>query len=197
MKKLWDIVESIVRFFLLKVFRLKLSEKQVQAFLQFVKFGIVGLSNTILGYIIYLSFYLLFRKLSLFPKVDYLVAQIISFILACAWSFFWNNKYVFKESESGKRNVWKALIKTYISYSFTGLLLTPAISALLVEIIHVPKVIAPLICLLFSVPINFLINKFWAFRGKKPAEPAIDSADDGENEMTAGSEDTSKENANG
>ena len=31
---------------------------------------------------------------------------------------------------------------------------------------HVSEFVAPIINLLISVPINFVINKFWAFRGK-------------------------------
>jgi putative flippase GtrA len=32
----------------------------------------------------------------------------------------------------------------------------------------VSKLIAPILNLLVSVPVNFLLNKFWAFRTKEP-----------------------------
>lgn len=80
------------------------------------------------------------------------------------WSFYWNNKYVFKQNEGQERNIFAALLKTYVSYAFTGLFLNSVLSFIWVEIIGVSKLIAPIINLLVSVPINFLMNKFWAFK---------------------------------
>lgn len=49
---LWDIVEKMIGFVLCKLLRLKISEKQWENLVQFVKFGIVGLSNTVISYVI-------------------------------------------------------------------------------------------------------------------------------------------------
>ncbi len=135
-------------------------------FIQFIKFGIVGLSNTIISYIIYVVSLLLFQKGNILPNYDYLIAQVISFVISVLWSFYWNNKYVFSTEEGEERNLLLALCKTYASYAFTGLFLNSILSVLWVEILHLPKLIAPLINLVISVPINFLMNKFWAFKTK-------------------------------
>lgn len=166
--KIWDLIEAIARFFLYKIFRLKLREEKFQAFMQFVKFGIVGLSNTVISYVIYIVALKLFEAAHIMQQVDYLVAQVIAFILSVLWSFYWNNKYVFATNEGEQRTWWQALIKTYISYAFTGLFLNALLSILWVEVFGWPKEIAPIINLLVSVPINFVMNKFWAF--KKTAE---------------------------
>lgn len=50
------------------------------------------------------------------------------------------------------------------------LILTSEMFGIWVTIFHISKYIAPLINLVISVPINFLINKFWAFKGDKQAE---------------------------
>ena len=63
-----------------------------------------------------------------------------------------------------ERNIVHTLIKTYISYAFTGLFLNSILSLLWVEVFGIPKIIAPIINLLVSVPLNFIMNKFWAFR---------------------------------
>ena len=42
---------------------------------QFLKFGLVGVSNTVVSYGIYVLFLLLFEKNHLFVKTDYLLAQ--------------------------------------------------------------------------------------------------------------------------
>ena len=134
-------------------------------FIQFVKFGIVGLSNTIISYVIYVLGLALFQKICILPRIDYLVAQFMGFVISVLWSFYWNNKFVFAE-DAEKRNIFHALIKTYISYAFSGLFLNSILSVLWVEMFEWPKLIAPIINLTISVPLNFFMNKFWAFKGK-------------------------------
>ena len=160
----WDIIEKMIEFVLCKLLRLKISEKQWENLMQFVKFGIVGLSNTVISYVIYIVALLIFQSNEWIPNVDYLIAQIIAFILSVLWSFYWNNKYVFQKEENEDRNLLQALLKTYISYAFTGLFLNSVLSMLWVEVLHISKLIAPIINLLVSVPLNYVLNKFWAFR---------------------------------
>ena len=166
-KTIWNFIETILHFIIFKLLHLKLTGAQWNSLLQFVKFGIVGLSNTAISYIIYLGALFMMQRMHLLPSIDYLVAQFIGFFLSVLWSFYWNNKYVFEKSENEERNVFKTLLKTYISYAFTGLFLNSLLSILWVETLHISKQIAPLINLLISVPLNFIINKFWAFKGKK------------------------------
>ena len=71
---------------------------------------------------------------------------------------------VFTLEEGKERSVWKALIKTFIAYSFTGLFLNSILLFLWVRVFSISEFIAPLINLVVSVPLNFIINKFWAFR---------------------------------
>ena len=75
-------------------------------------------------------------------------------------------RLVFTMKEGQSRNLWKALVKTYVSYSFTGLFLNSILMVLWVQVIGISEFIAPIINLLVSVPLNFVINKFWAFRAK-------------------------------
>ena len=49
------------------------------------------------------------------------------------------------------------------------IILNSILALLWVELLHMSKLIAPIINLLVSVPINFFMNKFWAFK-KKPSE---------------------------
>ena len=60
----------------------------------------------------------------------------------------------------------ESTIKTYISYSFTGLFLNSILLILWVKICGISEFIAPVINLVVSVPLNFMINKFWAFKDK-------------------------------
>ena len=142
------------------------NENLRNSIVQFIKFGIVGVSNTLISYILYVAVLLLLKQANILQNVNYLVAQFVAFVLSVLWSFYWNNRMVFVLEENQTRNIWKALIKTYISYSFTGIFLNSALLVLWVQVFHISEFIAPIINLLVSVPLNFIINKFWAFRAK-------------------------------
>lgn len=60
----------------------------------------------------------------------------------------------------------RALFKAYISYAFAGIFLNSVLSFLWVEYLGISKIVSPIINLLVSVPLNFVLNKFWAFRKK-------------------------------
>lgn len=168
MKKVWNIIDhminQIMTFLFTRFLHREYTKIQHTSFMQFIKFGIVGLSNTIISYVLYAVVLLLLQKKMLFPKIDYLLAQIVAFVLSVLWSFYWNNRMVFVVEEGHKRSLWKSLIKTYISYSFTGLFLNSILLILWVNILGISEFIAPIINLIVSVPLNFIINKFWAFK---------------------------------
>ncbi len=168
-KGVWDWISRIVFLVLHLVYKVtgkQLTEETVSAFLQFVKFGIVGVSNTIISYLIYAVSLLAFRKYGMFTGTYYLVAQFVGFMLSVLWSFYWNNKAVFVLEEGKQRSVWKALLKTYVSYSFTGIFLNTLLIYLWVDLMHISEFLAPMFNLVINVPINFLINKCWAFKVK-------------------------------
>lgn len=125
--------------------------KDYESVIQFVKFSVVGLSNTIISLFVYYLF--------LWLEFNYLIANTLSWVISVFNAFYWNNKYVFKNE-----NTWlKALIRTYLSYGFS-FILGSVLLALLVELFHVSQTLAPLAVLVVTIPLNFLMNKFWTFR---------------------------------
>lgn len=167
---MWHMIEKVFYAILKTIYGVlhkELSDEIFKSYIQFLKFGIVGLSNTLISYFLYTISLLLFRYMHILPTVDYIAAQVIAFILSVLWSFYWNNRIVFALEDGKERSIVKALIKTYISYSFTGLFLNSILLMLWVKIFHISEYIAPLMNLIISVPVNFLINKFWAFKNNK------------------------------
>ena len=126
----------------------------------------MGLSNTVIGYIIYAVTLFLLQHFGLMPSIDVYVAQFVMFLLSVAWSFYWNNKYVFKQGSGEKRNVILALLKTYASYAFTSLFLSEILLMIWVEVFHINEYVAPVFSLLITVPLNFIIQKYWVFKRK-------------------------------
>lgn len=168
--RIWYLI-SLISFYILKLFykilHKEMTKESFNAFMQFVKFGIVGLSNTVIAYLIYSGLLILFEKMRWFPNADYLIASVISFVLSVLWSFYWNSRKVFVVKEGEERKLLPALIKTFISYSFTGLILSNILLVIWVKVFGISKFIAPLINLVVTIPLNFIINKFWAFKTKK------------------------------
>ena len=159
---LWDLFENILSFIAFKVLHLKLRDEAWKKFMQFVKFGIVGVSNTVISYVLNVLVLLALKSREI--SWDFVAANIVAFLLSVLWAFYWNSRFVFTVEEGKQRKVGKVLLKTYISYGFTGIILNNLLSWLWIVIFGISKYIAPLINLIISVPLNFIINKFWTFR---------------------------------
>lgn len=130
--------------------------------LQFIKFGIVGLSNTTLSYVIY--------SICILSGIHYLIANVIGFIGGVLNAFYWSNRYVFKKRDDEQRNIILALIKTFLAYGSTGLVFNSILLYILVEQCGMSDLVAQLIGLTVTVPLNFIINKYWSFNSIKNYE---------------------------
>lgn len=120
--------------------------------LQFIKFGLVGISNAIVLLVVY---YIL-----LYVNIHYIVAYVIGFILSVLNAYFWNNQYVFKQARS---TFWYKLLKCYISY-ITTFVISTILLYLWVDVLSVSDKVAPIINICITTPINFIMNKLWAFK---------------------------------
>ena len=164
---LWNIIEKISIFclsILFKIIHKDLTEEAKDGFLQFVKFGLVGVTNTVISYLINVVVLLFLKPYEV--SWDFVAANTIAFILSVLWSFMLNSIFVFKQEEGEKRNPWKTLLKTYIAYGFTGIVLNNILSFIWINLFGISKYIAPLINLIISIPVNFFMNKLWAFKGE-------------------------------
>lgn len=115
------------------------------------------MSNTIISYIVYI--------IGIRLGWHYLLASIAGFIISVINSFYWNNRYVFRKEDGEQRSIVKAFIKTFLAYAGTGLVLNNVLLVLQVSILQVPKWLAPLLNLTITIPLNFVLNKIWAFKG--------------------------------
>ncbi|MBQ6348175.1 MAG: GtrA family protein [Clostridia bacterium] len=151
---------AIAAFF--RLLHIPLKENTLQSLVQFVKFGLVGVTNTAVSYVVNILVLKLLQPYHL--SWDYVAGNVVAFLLSVLWSFYWNNKYVFRKGEGQKRNLGKALLKTYVAYGLTGIVLANVLSWVWINVFGISKYVAPLINLVISIPLNFIINKFWAFR---------------------------------
>ena len=155
----WNFIERIAKkivYSILGIIGISIKDEQWHTFMQFVKFGIVGLSNTFISYAVYV--------IAVLCGANYFVGNLLGFVISVLNSFYWNNKYVFKKEAGRKRSWIKTLIKTFISYGATGLVLSSALLYIWIDLLGIPELVAPIINLLITIPLNFVLNKVWAFK---------------------------------
>ena len=148
-----------------EVFQAEITDKTAESLVQFIKFGMIGVTNTVISYVLNVLVLLALKPLNV--SWDFIAGNMVAFILSVLWSFYRNNRFVFTVQEGQHRSIWRALLKTYVAYGFTGIILNNILSWLWINVLDISKFIAPLINLVISVPVNFIINKMWAFKTEK------------------------------
>ena len=130
---------------------------------QFIRYCFIGLSNTLLNYLFYVACLNIIRAVKSGLEYDYMAASFVSFSLCVFWSFFWNSRYVFRDGRDKRR--WAvALVKRYLAYSVSGILLNNVLLYVFISVLGISVYIAPILSLVICVPVNFMLNKYWAFK---------------------------------
>lgn len=152
---LWHFIENVIRAVLNILMRsvgMELTESAFERIIQFVKFGIVGVANTMISLFVYYIFVLISKDL-------YLVGSVAGFVLSVLNAFYWNSKYVFKKNDER----FKTLIRTFVAYG-TNLFIGTFMLWLLVDKCGLSHFFAPIINLMITVPLNYLLNKYWVMK---------------------------------
>ena len=131
-----------------------LTDTQWQTFEQFIRFALVGCSNSLVSLVIcYIIQFVL-------GTGYYILGQTLGYIAAVFNSFFWNSKYVFHVPDMNRKIVFgKMCLCNIVVYA-----LQIGSVYLLVDILAVSTWIAPVVAIFISLPVNFCMNKFFAFR---------------------------------
>ncbi len=120
--------------------------------LQLIRFAIVGASGYAVNLILYA---LLVRTLG----VEYLVAETVAWIVAAGNNFVWNRHWTFKAGDGQVHaQAIRFFLVTLVALGFNLLVLR-----ILVESAGMDKVLAEVLALAASTPLNFLGNKLWSF----------------------------------
>ena len=132
------------------------NEKLREWLTQFVKFGLVGAVNTLLS----LGINYLFIWLD--PSL-YLWGNFVGWAFSVLNAFYWNNRFVFQKSAATRKELWLRLGKSYVSYGASFLLSTLLIW-LEVQVLGLSEWLSPILTLIVTIPLNFVVNKLWTFR---------------------------------
>lgn len=130
--------------------------KRTEFITQFIQFGMVGAINTILTLVIQWIFLAL--------GFHYLVGSIVSFLITVVLAYILNNIFAFRGKDGTVTWSLHAFIKVFLSYSFTGLIICNIGLWFWNDILHINQNLSPVLNLFVTIPINFLMNKYWAYR---------------------------------
>lgn len=113
---------------------------------QFIRFGFVGLFNTIHYY----AWYLVFLHLLSWP---YIVAHVIAFILSMIGSFYLNTYFTYRTKPS---------LRKFLQFPLTYVVnITVATLALIifVDIFQWNENVSPILAQLLTIPATFMVSK--------------------------------------
>ncbi|WP_377863725.1 GtrA family protein [Bacillus sp. R86525] len=115
-----------------------------------LKFSLVGIFNTLITII---SYFILVKL-----GMNYLVANILSYLIGVANSYYWNKNWVFQSSGKSLLIFTKFLTVNLIVLAFNTLSLF-----ILVDKFSINEFIAQIFAISIGMIINFSLNKIWTF----------------------------------
>jgi len=144
---------------------------KMSSLVQFVKFGLVGVSNTAVDWIV---FYILINFA--FPS-QHSVAKAISFTVAVLNSYLWNTVWTFKKEyqkagkgASDKSAIFvKFVVVSLLGWGLNVLVFSWAVKSIKFQLFNKPDLLPLILASGAAVLLNFFGNKLWTFQksGKK------------------------------
>jgi putative flippase GtrA len=118
---------------------------------KFIKFGFIGIINTAITIASY-------AFLVYVMDVNFIIANIIAYMLGMINSYIWNKNWVFRVKESN--------LGIYVKFFVINLAMLGLNSLglfILVDTYHLNKLIAQLVVVGLGMVLNFFLTKTWAF----------------------------------
>lgn len=135
-----------------RLVRRELTDEAFENWMSFVKFLLVGASNTIILFVVY------YAVILVGGSELYLVGQGIGYFAGVINSYIWNSRFVFSKGNVGAG----AFVKMCLCYVLTYFVQTWLLY-LQVNTLGVSEFIAPVIAVVITTVINYFLNRFFAF----------------------------------
>ncbi|HEX3777827.1 MAG TPA: GtrA family protein [Polyangiaceae bacterium] len=115
-----------------------------------VRFGIVGVSNTTLSFVVFWAAH------HLMPAFG---AQCLSYVIGTIWSYYWNRRWTF---QSQGRVAAEA--SRFFTSQIAFMLLSSSLLGLFVDRMHLPSGPTWFAVMVLITVLNFLVSRFWSFK---------------------------------
>ncbi|GAB6168547.1 GtrA family protein [Clostridium carnis] len=117
---------------------------------KFLKFGLVGILNTLITIIVF--------NILKTIGINLFVANSIGYISGMINSYLWNNRWVFKSNSKEISTIIKFIVVNIITIIINNIILL-----LLVSNLNINDTISQILALTITMIINFIGNKIWTF----------------------------------
>jgi putative flippase GtrA len=129
--------------------------------LQFVKFCFVGASGVVVNLVVFNLTILLWRLASgSAPTVAEYLGNLLGFVVSVLTNYYLNRRWTFRSSGAVSSELPKFFTVSIVAYLVNLGVFTVARHAL-----HLDDNVSQLIAIACVMPINFILNKLWSFRG--------------------------------
>ncbi|MCU7707975.1 GtrA family protein [Priestia sp. JV24] len=118
--------------------------------IKFLKFGFVGIMNTLLTIISYLVL--------IHFDMNYILANVLSYFIGVINSYYWNKSWVFQAT------VHKWMLAQFFIVNLITLAINTSCLFLLVHYTPANPIIGQLLSTCIGMFINFFLNKIWTFK---------------------------------
>lgn len=118
---------------------------------QFMKFGIVGVTNV--------AVYTFLYWILIYFHVNYLLSTTIAYLVSSVGGYILNHIWVFKSDKA----IQESVLKYYVVYG-SSYLLNILCMYIWVDMLELSISIAPILTLCVTTPYNFLFSKIWVFK---------------------------------
>ncbi|MET0795615.1 MAG: GtrA family protein [Polyangiaceae bacterium] len=118
--------------------------------LSVLRFGVVGVSNTVIGYSVFRGAH------RVLPAA---VSQALSYLVGMLWSYYWNRRWTFKS----QGNVASEAAR-FFSLQVGFLILSAGLLGLLVDHLGQNPTLSWLGVSVLCTALNFVASRFWAFK---------------------------------
>ena len=115
-----------------------------------VRFGVVGVSNTAIGFGVFWSAH------HLMPAMG---AQCLSYAVGMLWSYYWNRRWTFQSQGRVASEATR-----FFTLQIAFMALSAGLMGLLVDRMHLPSGPTWLGAMVLITVLNFLASRFWAFK---------------------------------
>ena len=120
---------------------------------QFINFSVVGVINLFLSYFLYAG--------CIWVGLHHQIANQISFWISVLNGYLLNKYWVFQKANSGRG---KAEASKYFAVYGFNFVLGIFLLYLYVDVLQISKYLAPIISIPITVPMNYLLNRYWVFK---------------------------------
>lgn len=133
----------------------KALKKNSKSLKQFIIFGLVGVSNTIVDVVLY--------SVLLHFSVYYLLANVISYGAGMLNSYIWNNTITFRSKQSMSQVDWSKIVR-FVIWNVSMLACSSLFIYVLTELATVHAIVSKIIATCIILVVQFIGNKIWVFK---------------------------------